>query len=58
MMTTSSEHEPTPNSHDTIDAQHETVANSREERRQAGEWYIGRHRPAPPDHADGHSDPI
>jgi hypothetical protein len=58
MMTTSSKHEPTPSGEDAIEAGQETVAVAREERQQRGERYTGRHRPAPPDQADGQSDPI
>jgi hypothetical protein len=48
MMTTGSEHGPTPSSEDAIEAWQETVAVAREERQQRCERYTGRHRPAPP----------
>jgi hypothetical protein len=57
MMTTSSEHGPTPTSDD-AEAWEETLEVAREERRQRGERYTGRHRPPPRDHADGHSDTV
>ena len=58
MTASSSEHEHTPGGEDAIEALHEMVAVAHEERKQRGERYTGRHRLAPPDHADGHSDPI
>jgi hypothetical protein len=58
MMTTSSQHEPTRSGKSAIEAWQETVAVARDLRQQRGERYTGRHRLAPPDHADGHSDPI
>jgi hypothetical protein len=53
MMTTGSEQEHAQSSKDAIEAWQDTVIVAREERRQRGERYTGRHRPAPPDHADG-----
>jgi hypothetical protein len=53
MMTTGGEHEPKARSEDAIEAWHEAVAVAREARRQRGERYTGRHRPAPRDSADG-----
>ena len=52
LMTTSAEHEPKAVSEDAIEAWHEAVDLARQERRQRGERYTGRHRPAPPDSAD------
>jgi len=52
-MTTSAEHEPKAVSEDAIEAWHEAVDLARQERRQRGERYTGRHRPAPSDSADG-----
>jgi len=57
-MTTDSEHEPTPSSKDAIEAWQDTVTVARVERRQRGERYTGRHRPAPPDHTDGRAESI
>ena len=56
MTTTSGEHEPKMRSKDAIEAWHEAVAVAREERRQRGERYAGRHRPAPHDTADEQTD--
>jgi hypothetical protein len=53
MMTTSGEHEPKAISEDAIEAWHEAVALARDERQRRGERYTGRHRPGPPDSADG-----
>ena len=55
MVTTGGEREPKARNEDAIEAWQEAVAVAREERRQRGARYTGRHRPAPRDSADGHT---